>query len=32
MLNRYKSKLTDKGVDLLRKMLILDPSKRITAS
>lgn len=30
--NRYKSKLGEKGVDLLKKILVLDPSKRITAS
>jgi cyclin-dependent kinase-like len=29
--SRYRSKLTENGVDLLRHMLSLDPSKRITA-
>ena len=30
--NRYKAKLGEKGVDLLKKILVLDPNKRITAS
>jgi cyclin-dependent kinase-like len=31
-LNRYRPKLTEKGIDLMKSMLIVDPSKRITAS
>lgn len=30
-LNRYKGKLSERGVDLLRKMLVLDPGQRISA-
>lgn len=32
LFNSYKSKISEKGVDLLSKLLVLDPSKRITAS
>jgi serine/threonine protein kinase len=31
-LNRYRLKVTEKGVDLMKNMLMVDPSKRITAS
>lgn len=30
--SRYKHKLGEKGIDLLKKILVLDPSKRITAA
>ena len=32
ILQKYASKITEQGVDLLKKMLNLDPAKRITAS
>ena len=32
LFNSYRSKISEKGVDLLSKLLVLDPSKRITAS
>lgn len=31
-LQRYRPKLTEKGIDLMTNMLMVDPSKRITAS
>jgi serine/threonine protein kinase len=30
--NKYRQKLTEKGIDLMKNMLSVDPSKRITAS
>ena len=32
ILFKYKTKLSERGVNLLRKMLEIDPEKRITAA